>query len=455
MGRYISERYEPPSLSRRFGVDPFTRAQSLKVVKSDRAHTLEEMKLAEQYEQFQETLSKDEYAPHRAKPLAFWALPSDRCLPLVLMGRKTGDLIRRSYDDIVDVPGIGRRKLEKYLMLLSRVQATTPEEIEQVSEGIGDDDDPWRGAQLRSEDPIPDGRPSEGNGQDKGPDDDANPADDANQAEPHAATNGHGADHSSTKLDPNKLSELQWSRWRACVVRHGLQNEVLGRFAPSLQDMTRGIWSTPLSDYSGSTLVQLRRRRTHGSKRIRSILEVFHSIYGLLGDAEPREHWVVKIRPRRIEQVEQWLASLRGEVAMPSKQDCRDHFVAPLMEQLRCDANEQIVALVESRLGINEEAKSVRQSARQMGLTRARVYQLLAEISEIFSVRWPEGRAQLHELLMKFDHQEPDRRKHAKVRQLRAAAELFYPAVRGEKSSTGAKESSGRKQRIPAASLTM
>ena len=33
-----------------------------------------------------------------------------------------------------------------------------------------------------------------------------------------------------------------------------------------------------------------------------------------------------------------------------------------------------------------------------MGLTRARVYQLLNEINDIMTVRWPNGRHQMYEL---------------------------------------------------------
>ena len=41
---------------------------------------------------------------------------------------------------------------------------------------------------------------------------------------------------------------------------------------------------------------------------------------------------------------------------------------------------------------------SVRQAARTMGLTRARVYQLLNEINDIMMVRWPNGRHQVSEI---------------------------------------------------------
>ena len=66
----------------------------------------------------------------------------------------------------------------------------------------------------------------------------------------------------------------------------------------------------------------------------------------------------------------------------------------PLLEQIRTDATQQIATLAENRLGIGGPITSVRQAARTMGLTRARVYQLLNEINDIMTVRWPTGRHQ-------------------------------------------------------------
>ena len=47
-----------------------------------------------------------------------------------------------------------------------------------------------------------------------------------------------------------------------------------------------------------------------------------------------------------------------------------------------------------------------------MGLTRARVYQLLNEVNDIAVVRWPLGRHQVYELRQKFERESAD----AKVR---------------------------------------
>ena len=41
--------------------------------------------------------------------------------------------------------------------------------------------------------------------------------------------------------------------------------------------MTRVIWNTPLGAYTHFTLGEIRAMKTHGEKRVRAILEVFHA----------------------------------------------------------------------------------------------------------------------------------------------------------------------------------
>ena len=83
-----------------------------------------------------------------------------------------------------------------------------------------------------------------------------------------------------------------------------------------------------------------------------------------------------------------------------------------------------------------------------MGLTRARVYQLLNEINDIMIVRWPLGRHQVHELREKFHSETAEAERGAgcqpaldaagsaesdgaaDLRQFDAAVELFYPGSR-------------------------
>ena len=162
--------------------------------------------------------------------------------------------------------------------------------------------------------------------------------------------------------------------------------------------MTRVIWNTPLEAYTQFNLGEIRSMKTHGEKRMRAILEVFHSVHVLVANMGTQDHLVVRIFPRLIDQVEQWIGHALQTPGVPTTQELFENVVSPLLEQVRTDATQQIASLAENRLGISGPITSVRQAARTMGLTRARVYQLLNEINDIMAVRWPNGRHQMYEL---------------------------------------------------------
>jgi len=65
-----------------------------------------------------------------------------------------------------------------------------------------------------------------------------------------------------------------------------------------------------------------------------------------------------------------------------------------------------------------------------MGLTRARVYQLLNEINDIVMVRWPHGRHQAHELRDRIDRESEQGIEAPTFERFQAALELFYPGNR-------------------------
>ena len=112
------------------------------------------------------------------------------------------------------------------------------------------------------------------------------------------------------------------------------------------------------------------------------------------------------------------------------REEIFENFVSPLLEQVRVDATQQIASLAENRLGISGPITSVRQAARAMGLTRARVYQLLNEINDIMAVRWPTGRHQVYELRERIQAEAQQMDPPPDLQQFSAAVELFYPGSR-------------------------
>src|SRR5262249_22781463 len=79
-----------------------------------------DVRLASNYDSLRATLLTEKYASRLNRPLAFWALPSDRRLPTAFLGRTLRDLLGHSFDQLAVTAGIGRKKLETFIKLLVR-----------------------------------------------------------------------------------------------------------------------------------------------------------------------------------------------------------------------------------------------------------------------------------------------------------------------------------------------
>ena len=352
-------------------------------MKPGKTSSVEQLQVVSRFESLRKILLSNEYADHLQKPLAYWALPADRRLPLAFLGRTLGDLLNTPFSELSATPGIGQKKIRSFVKLLSRAANTDQSEL-----------------------PI-----------------DLNAVSADGSVSPSAAGGSDG-------FDPSTVSEVVWGQWRATVVERGLDTEALGRLAPSLTSMTRVIWNRPLGAYANSSLAEIRAMKTHGEKRVRAILEVFHSVHSLVAEMGRQDHLVVRIVPLLIDGAEIWIDRALQTPGVPATEEIFAKFVAPLLEQIHVDATRQIAKLAECRLGINGPATSVRQAARTMGLTRARVYQLLNEVNDIMNVRWPMGRHQVYELRDKFQAEAAQMDGPPDLRQFHAAIELFYPGSR-------------------------
>ncbi len=338
--------------------------------------SIERLRAVTRYEDIRKTLLKDGSDWYLEKPLAHWVLPADRRLPLVFLGRPLGSLLKAGFDELAATPGVGTKKIGSFLDLLTRVADST---------GNGN-----------------------GNGKEHEP-----------ESSPRIAV--------ACDFNPDDVSDVVWNRWQETVRRSGLAGELLGQVAPTLRNVTRVIWRTPLGDYLDTSLAELRERRTYGEKRVRAILEVFFGLHRLVGQLGTHPELAFRLVPRHIDQTDRWIGLCLQRADLPQAAEIAECFIAPLLAQLRHDASGQISELAETRLGIRGPLTSVRKTARQMGLTRARIYQLLNEINDILSVRWPLGRWQTYRLLERLETETPA---NSSLDQFRTAVELFYPAAR-------------------------
>ncbi len=366
--------------------------------KLTRASSVEEYKLVGSFEHLRKTLLQDRYVDRWEKPLAYWALPNDRRLPLAFLGRTVKDLVTTPFEELKATPGIGQKKIHSFVNLLSRATKDHPPAVpfEQVASEE-------HAPSVTSEKPPVSGKQ---NGKGKKP-------------EPSVGT----------QFNADLVSELLWNEWTQTVRDHGVQNEKLGRVIPSLKNLPTVIWHRPLSAYMEHSLQEIRRMRTHGQKRVTAILEVFFTIHESLKHVPPQSHLAVRFVPKFVRRMEPWLYRIAEEENLPAAEEIHENLVEPLVAQIRLDAGDNVGDLIEERLKIQGTPVSVRVQAQRLGVTRARVYQLLDECAKVLDVRWPEGRNLLATLQQRYDLDEGVGRA---ANLLHAVNHFFYPSKEEE-----------------------
>lgn len=324
------------------------------------ALSTQDCSLASRFQHVCETLRQDRFRDRMCKPLAFWVLPNDRRLPLALLNRSVGDLVSTSFDDLAATPGIGRKKISSLVNLLLRATSDEPPSVPFGPNG-----------------PI-----------DRG-------------AEPSIGV----ADEEC--FDAFLVSEALWSQWTAVVREANLGNETIGRIADSLDAIPTVIWTKTLGEYENLTLSQIRGLRTHGEKRVRCVMRVMHKAYVMVQKHRQDPISVVrrKLGSQRILDVASWVTTQVQQNRIASNLEVRHHLADPILEQIKIDCGETVYKVARQRLGVDGSILSVREQAQTMGVTRARIYQLLEDCHKVIDVRWSQGRQQLDQLTTKLGAQ--------------------------------------------------
>jgi hypothetical protein len=318
------------------------------------------------------------------KALSYWVLPTDRRLPIAFLDRTMRELLAQPLDDLMATPGVGHKKILGFFDLLKRAaKATAP-------------DAPFG---LSSEAPK---RPKS----------------------------------TATGFDATIVSESLWTQWCETVLRYGLGPEKLGRLAPSLQALPTVIWHSRLEEYADRSLAEIRALRTHGEKRVNAILEVFCTVHEALSTATLQENIDVIVVPRFVPPLNRWLMETIAQLELPPVDEIHKHIVKPMINQIKIDLGDQVAGLASARLCLDENAPSVKQQAETIGVTRARVYQLLEDCGKVMDVRWPEGRWLLAPLATRFGTSDPET-----IGLVHGIIDLFYPP---EKPATHAESDRGQ-----------
>lgn len=313
-----------------------------------------------------ETLKQDRFADRLSKPLAFWVLPNDRRLPLALLNRTIDQLIHSTFDELAATPGIGRKKISSLVNLLVRATSDEPPSV-----------------------PFGDGGGS---------------SEEVSLLPPPVRI-GPGA--RTETFDAYLVSEALWSQWTDVVRQSTLGNESIGRVADSLRGIPTVIWTKTLGEYEDLTLSQIRGLRTHGEKRVRCVMQVMHKAYCTLqsfpNDSDPTIRR--RLGSQRIVKISHWIEQLIQNDRIPPTTEVREQLVDPILDQIDTDCGESVHKVAQQRLGLEGETLSVREQAQAIGVTRARIYQLLEDCHKVIEVRWPNGRSQLDRLTARLGSQ--------------------------------------------------
>lgn len=306
------------------------------------------------------------------KALSYWVLPTDRRLPIAFLDRPLRDLLSQPLDELMATPGVGHKKILGFFDLLKRAsKASSPD----APFGLSNQDT-------------------------------------AKRQKP-AATGG---------FDASIVSESLWTQWCETVQRYGMGPEKLGRLAPSLQALPTVIWHSRLDEYVDRSLAEIRSLKTHGEKRVNAILEVFCTVHEALATATLQENIDVIIVPRFIPLLTRWLLETVQRPELPPVDELHKRIVKPMIHQIKIDLGDQVAGLASTRLCLDENAPSVKQQAERIGVTRARVYQLLEDCAKVMDVRWPEGRWLFAPLATRFGASDPET-----IGLVHGIIDLFYP----------------------------
>ena len=285
-----------------------------------KSSSADDVKLMSSYETVRATLlSPASWPIDSTSRSRFGPCPNDRRLPTAFLGRTLRDLLNTPFPQLAATAGIGRKKLMTFVKLLVRATKDDSPGPEQLNE-------------LHDE-----------------------------EAAPITGTDDAG------NFDPTRVSEVVWARWRETARRHGIGQEILGRIAPSLATLPTVIWTTPLSFYLDQSLGDIRQLKTHGEKRVNVVLEVFHTVHQMLSHIDQNGGLAVRLAPRNIAAVEDWMAEAKGRSFTPGLGEVEQCLVEPLLKQLEIDAGDTVCKLARGRLGVGAKAESVRNQSQGPG----------------------------------------------------------------------------------------
>lgn len=357
---------------------------------SRQAAKLEELSAA--FDAVCHTLRESRFDELRDKPLRHWVELGDRRLPTPCLLSTLDQVIATPFDRLCNLSTLGPKKLGMLIVLLQRaagIETTASDPVQRTA--ISTDND--------------------------------------------AAVISARSQPVDTTTSAN-LNEATWSKWRAQIAAQGLEREPLGRYARSLQHLSRSLWNARFAEFAGRSLAQLRSPTGLGEQRAREVLDVYSDLHALLAALGGRpQHLACPIMPRLAARLSAWCAWACQRDGLPTPAEIESELIVPLIEQLRTDLGDhaqRLAAWRQQRLAADAAPKHL---APQRGSSLSRINYLLHEARAVVEVRWPEGEVWLRRLWQKFhDHSASAQDRLA----FDIAAELFCVSFSQDSTGTDA-----------------
>lgn len=271
------------------------------------------------------------------KPLAAFLDRDDSHIPRKLTEDSVQNLVNCDFDRLCHTPYFGATKLDRFLTVLERIAGRTSTS-----------------------------RPG--------------PADDSRPAVP------------TTSPDVS-TSPLSWNDCCDIINRASIDHRPLGRFAASLDDLPRNLWSMQLHELTSRSLSEVEQLPGLGPARLTVITEIVKSVAAAIRGFPNCPH----LRPggicaTHIHQAEVWVERVVQERCVPTAAELRSSFLGPLFQQLAIDLGDDLASLVRRRIGVDRSPETLDAIAADRGLTRERIRQLTGRASDVLAIRWPEGK---------------------------------------------------------------
>jgi hypothetical protein len=283
--------------------------------------------------------------PFADATLSRWVRPEDRGIPADLVKRSVGCLLRTDFSELLDAPGVGVTKLTKLIELLERVGAAAP------------------------------------------------PAD--------RHSNHNGIVPFKRRPSAELAPAVQWANDTELVRNGDLIDLPLGRMAPSLDELPRNLWMTPLARFISLSFDELHGIPYFGTRRITVVREIVAEVARQSErrtSADDRQKW----HAPHIRQAAERLSTAKTITRNAVLHDV----IKPLLLQLAVDLGPRAVVAASNIIGFDSlTAKDIAgiEAFQIDAISRPRLHQIREDIRLVFQVRWPKGDEALEHCFARLD----------------------------------------------------